>query len=147
MTFKDEVWEFITECLKKKPLFERYFGTFSLQGVSGNWWKPDIVIVDSTQRNSEVMNYGVKLIGEIKMEDFDGTRPRSQTHKEHMWRAYARLGDMKNWQVPKYLLFPYLEEKQGKFDLNAYFSTIDVILLDWSLTEHVEMLKKQISNL
>jgi len=64
-----------------------------------------------------------------------------------MWRAYARLGDMKNWQVPKYLLFPYLKEKGRGFDFNAYFRSIDVTLLDWSKTEHVEMLKKQIDKL
>ena len=67
-----------------------------MQGVSGNWWKPDIVIVDSLARDSEALNYGVKLIGEIKMQDFEGNRPTIQTYKEHMWRAYARLGDMRN---------------------------------------------------
>lgn len=141
--FKEEVWEFITERLKNKPLLETHFGTFRLQGVSGNWWKPDIVIVDAQLR---IMD-GAKLIGEIKIQDFEGNRPTIQTYKEHMWRAYARLGDMKNWQVPKCLLFPYLEERGRGFDFNAYFRSIDVTLLDWSKTEHVEMLKKQIDKL
>lgn len=143
MTFIEEVVEFITECLRSKPLLEPYFGTFSLDSVSGNSWKPDIVIVSTQLRVID----GVKLIGEIKIQDYEGKRPTLNTYKEHMWRAYARLGDMKNWQVPKYLLFPYLEEKGRGFDFNAYFRSIDVTLLDWSKTEHVEMLKKQIDKL
>jgi len=141
--FKEEVWEFITECLKNKPLLESHFGTFPLQGVSGNRWRPDIVIVSTQLRVID----GVKLIAEMKIQDYEGKRPTLNTYKEHMWRAYARLGDMKDWQVPKYVLFPYLVEGKGAFDFNAYFRTIDVILLDWSKTEHVEKLKKQIDKL
>ena len=143
MTFIEEVEEFITECLRSKPLLEPYFGTFSLDSVSRNSWKPDIVIVSTQLRVID----GVKLIGEIKIQDYEGKHPTLNTYKEHMWRAYARLGDMKNWQVPKYLLFPYLEEKGRGFDFNAYFRSIDVTLLDWSKTKHVEMLKKQIDKL
>jgi hypothetical protein len=147
MVFKEEIWEFITECLKNKTLLEPYFGTLNLQGFSGNWWKPDIVIVASKAKDSEALGYGVKLIGEIKMQDFPKSKPKRNTHTEHMWRAYARFGDMKNWQVPKYLLFPYLIERRFGFDFNTYFRSIDVILLDWSKTEHCEMLKKQIDEL
>lgn len=143
MAFIEEVVEFITERLKNKPLLDSHFGTLSLEGVSGNLWKPDIVIVSTQLRVID----GVKLIGEIKIQDYEGKRPRLNTYIEHMWRAYARLGDMKNWQVPKYLLFPYLEERGRGFDFKAYFRSIDVTLLDWSNTAHVEILKKQVDKL
>ena len=140
MMFKDEVEEFISECLESKPLLEPRFGNFALECDSGNSWKPDIVIVDSATSD-------VKLIAEIKLENFESIKPkkpRTHTHMEHMWRAGARFCDTRNLQVPKYLLFPYLVERPKGFDFNAYFRNMEVTLLDWNKTEQVEILKKQI---
>ena len=147
--FKEEVEELVAYALKEKTSLEAYFGNYSLQGVSGNPWKPDVVIVDTIFSDSEALNYGVKLIAEIKMQDYDfikENKPKYNTWKEHMWRAYARLGDMTNWEVPKYLLVPYLELR-GKFDFFPYFETINVTLLDWSKTEHIEIFGKKIKEL
>jgi hypothetical protein len=83
------------------------------------------------------------------MQDYDfieANKPKYDTWKEHVWRAYARLGNMTNWKVPKYLLFPYLELK-GEFDFFSYFGSIDVILLDWSKDEDVEVFGKKIKEL
>jgi hypothetical protein len=142
MKFKDEVVEFFEECLESKPLLQMYIETFSLECDSGNLWKPDIVIVDSVSSD-------VKLIGELKLQDFDFSdqkKPRKHTHMEHVWRAGARFCDVKTLQVPKYVLFPYLVERQRGFDCNAYFRALDVILVDWSKTAHIELLKQQIDN-
>lgn len=147
--FKDEVEELIAYGLKEKTSLEAYFGNYSLQGVSGNSWKPDVVIVDTIFSDSEALNYGVKLIAEIKMQNYDfieENKPNYNTWKEHVWRAYARLGDITNWQVPKYLLFPYLELR-GELNVFSYFESIDVILLDWSKTEDVEVFGKKIKEL
>jgi len=151
MTFKDEVEDFITDrLLESKLLLEPYFGNVTLETDSGNPWNPDIVIADSRARDSEALGYGVKLIGEIKLQNFESInpkKPKPATHTEHMWRAGARFCDIRNWQVPKYLLFPYLIERPKGFDFNAYFRNMGVTLLDWSKTEHVEMLEKQIDTL
>jgi len=143
MKFKGEVIEFILECLESKPLLQAHIEKFSLECDSGNSWKPDIVIVDSVTSD-------VKLMEEIKLENYEfgkPKKPRKHTHMEHMWRAGSRFCDVKNWCVPKYLLFPYLVERPRGFDAYAYFKNLDVILLDWSKTEHVEILKKQIDRL
>lgn len=148
MPFKDEVEEFIEGCLESRPLLEPHFGDFSLECISGNSWHPDITIVDSSARGSEALGRGVKLIGEIKIQQYsEGNRPKLNTYLEHMWRAGARFCDVGNWQIPKYLLFPYLIERPKGFDFNAYFKSMDVLLLDWSKTEHVEILKDQIAEL
>lgn len=60
--------------------------------------------------------------------------------------SLSRLGDIANWEVPKYLLFPYLELR-GELDVFLYFESIDVILLDWSKTEDVEVFGKKIKEL
>lgn len=142
MKFKDEVEEFIKGCLENKPLPKRYkLEKRTLKCDSGNPWKPDIVIVDST-------NSQVKLVGEIKIQQYsEGNRSTLNTYLEHMWRAGARFCDVKNHQVPKYLLFPYTKERPKGFDFDAYFRRLDVTLLDWSKIEHREMLRRAIKQL
>jgi hypothetical protein len=145
MTFKDEVTEFITECMNDKPALKSYlFEDYALPCDSGNFWKPDIVIVDLA--TSEV-----KLIGEVKIEGYafvaNPKKPKAHTHMEHMWRAGSRFCDIRSYQVPKYLLFPYLVQRPRGFNCHAYFDNLNVTLLDWSKIEDIEKLKKQIAML
>jgi hypothetical protein len=146
MTFKDEVKEYITECMKDKPMLRAYlFEKFPLKCDSGNLWKPDIIIVDRS--TSKIP----KLIGEIKQENYSYVNPRepkNPTHREHMWRAGARFCDViRSYQVPKYLIFPYLNERSRGFDCYAYFENLDVALLDWGKEKDVERLTNQIYRL
>jgi hypothetical protein len=130
--FIEEIKELVIDSLIDKNYFKVYFGNYPLKGISGNLWSPDVVIVNTLFNNSEELNYGVRLITEIKMQNYDfnkGNKPKSHTWKEHVWRAYARFGDMKNWEVPKYVLFPYIENRRN-FDCFSYFDSIDVVLLD-----------------
>jgi len=147
--FIEEIKELVTDSLKDKNYFEAYFGNYPLRGVSGNSWNPDVVIVNTLFQNSEELSYGIKLIAEIKIQNYDFikvNKPKSHTWKEHVWRAYARFGDMRNWKVPKYVLFPYIENR-GNFDCFSYFNSIDVVLLDWSKIEDVEVFQKKIKGL
>jgi hypothetical protein len=106
-------------------------------------WRPDTVIEDSATSD-------LRLIGEIKLENFElrkPKKPRPHTHMEHVWRAGARFCDTRKRQVPNYLIFPYFVERPRGFDFAAYFRNLGVVLLDWSNGRHKEVLREKLKKL
>jgi hypothetical protein len=146
--FGQDVQKFAVNCLKKKQSFEIHFGDRKVDCDSGNGnqWKPDIVITSSETRDATRVDVA-SLIGEIKIQDFEAKKPRRSTYLEHLWRAGARFCDIRDYEVPKFLLFPYSEEKVGNFDFDAYFRGMGVTLLYWNNPRHREMLRQAIEEL
>lgn len=129
-----------------------------LPGLSGNLWKPDIVIVKLTKIKSEEIEdltklmkdgYWEKILVIIECKDIgrEGVKPSIQTYRNHMQRAYAELGDLRNYECKKFVIVPYIPVQSRGFDYNAYFKSIGVKMIGWNNpSEHSEF-KQIIMNL
>lgn len=128
MAFEADVKTVVEKEIKDLDKLHLEVSKHSLRGVSGNRWTLDMIIKDTTEN---VHERSIKAIIECKGPGYDtGVKPEPQTYREHMLRAYAELGDLRNWNVPKFLVFPYIEETRV-FDYKAYFESIGVEIVDW----------------
>ena len=101
----------------------------SLQGFSGNWWRPDIVVED-TSIEDEVES--IKAI--IECKEVGKETSYSTYRSSHIPRAYMELADLRNWEKTlRFVVFSKrLDKGKRGFDFDALFSSIDAKIIDWS---------------
>jgi len=97
-----------------------------LQGLSGNWWKIDVVIEDIKLEDR------IKSIVECKQID-EGTSYQTYRYA-HVSRAYTELADLRNWEKPlKFVIFSRRLDKEKKgFDADALLKSISAEIIDWN---------------
>ncbi len=102
---------------------------------------------DSFNRLTNSFRYEAKILVEVKGLGLGGVKPSEQTYREHMLRAYAKLGDYRNQRdKQKYIVVTYrLDKKQG-FDYDSYFKSIDATLISYDNPKEKEILEKEIKN-
>ena len=127
MTFEEDVRTVIEKEIEEMDKMHLKCSKRYFKGVSGNYWTPDIVIEDTTEKAPE----SIKVMIECKGPGYEtGVKPQPHTFREHMLRAYSELGDLRNYKIPKFLVVSYMEDTRV-FDYKAYFESICVEIVDW----------------
>jgi len=100
-----------------------------LLGLSGNWWRPDIVVEDTSIEDE---GESVKAIIECK-EVSKGTSYSTYRYS-HIPRAYTELADLRNWEKSlRFVIFSRrMDRGKRGFDIDALFSSIDAKIIDWN---------------
>lgn len=97
---------------------------FHLKGVSKNTWRTDLCII------AEHEELPLAII-----ECKDVQSPLPSTHKTQYQRAYTILGDLKNFNCPKFLIIPLKLEFENKrkntFNPDSLFETIGAKVVEW----------------
>ena len=115
--------------ISNKPHLKVSQGQVSLQGFSGNWWRPDIVVED-TSIEDEVES--IKAI--IECKEVGEETSYSTYRSSHIPRAYMELADLRNWEKTlRFVVFSKrLDKGKRGFDFDALFSSINAKIIDWS---------------
>jgi len=100
-----------------------------LQGLSGNWWRPDIVVEDASKED-EMEN----IMAIIECKEVGKETSYSTYRSSHIPRAYMELADLGNYDKSlKFVIFSRrLDKGKRGFDFDALFSSIDAEIIDWS---------------
>ena len=130
-----------------RVLYGKY--AHGLHGLSGNHWRPDIVVVKQTNVSiptSQGMIGGMtqEELFILECKEVDATY---QTYRNQMMRAYAELGDLRNFSCPKFVIVPRKHRTTTRaFNYNSFFESIGASLIEWNTSEGKEKLLSRIAN-
>jgi len=112
--------------ISKKPHLKA--GQVQLQGFSGNWWRPDIVVEDTSIEDEAE---SIKAI--IECKEVGEETSYSTYRSSHIPRAYMELADLRNWEKSlRFVVFSRRSDKGKRgFDFDALFSSINAKIIDW----------------